>query len=121
MKDGLYNRAAYGLPAGAAERFAGGRVPLVYAAHAYEESKADRYGVAALPDAIEIAHEDVVEVQVDGGQPVKAVVRFPYDDVLDLVLVLKVDQSIGFFVKTVWFNRADDKHRTLRLAPYSHP
>lgn len=122
MKDGLYNRAAYGLPAGAAERFAHPVAELVFGAHAYEESKADRYGVAALPDSIEIALEDVVEVQVENFQPAKAVVRFPYDDVLDLVLVLRPNGKPNrFFVKTVWFNRADDKHRTLRLAPYSRP
>jgi hypothetical protein len=122
MKDGLYNRGAYGLPSGAAERFAAPVAELIFGAHAYEESKADRYGVATLPDSIEIAPQDVVEVQVEAGQPAKAVVRFPYDDNLDLVLVLRPNgKSNRFFVKTVWFNQASDKHRTLRLAPYSRP
>ena len=122
MKDGLYNRKAYGLPAGAAEAFVGARVELHYAAHAYEESKADLNGVAALPGSIEIIADDVVEVQIERGHPAKAIVRFPYDDVLDLVFVLKPISPAGhFFVKTVWFNRADDKHRSLRLAPYARP
>lgn len=122
MKDGLYNRGAYGLPAGAAEVFAWARAELHYSVHAYAESHADRYGVPALPGSIEVVADDVVEVQVEGGQPVKGIVRFPYDDKLDLVFVLKVLNRPGeFFVKTVWFNQASDKHRSLRLAPYSKP
>jgi hypothetical protein len=122
MKDGLYNRKAYGLPAGAAEVFVAPAVDLDYAAHAYAESKADRYGVAELPGSIEVIAGDVVEVEVRGERPVKAVIRFPYDDNLDLVLVLIVlSNRRSFFVKTVWFNQASDNHRTLRLAPYSRP
>jgi hypothetical protein len=90
--------------------------------HAYAESHADRYGVPALPGSIEIAAEDVVEVQIENGGAAKAIVRFPYDDNMDLVFVLKPISPVGhFFVKTIWFNRASDKHRTLRLAPYSRP
>ena len=122
MKDGLYNRGAYGLPAGAAEVFSAPRVELHYGMHAHAESHADRYGVAALPGSIEIIADDVVEVQVEQGEATKAIVRFPYDDKLDLVFVLKSISPAGhFFVKTVWFNQASDKHRSLRLAPYSKP
>lgn len=118
MKNGLYNRAAYGLPSGAAERFSGARVELMYGAHAYQESHADRYGIAELPGSIEILPQDVVEVQVENFTPVKAIVRFPYDDRLVLV---PQPNARTFFVKTVWFNQASDSHRTLRLAPYSRP
>jgi hypothetical protein len=121
MKDGLYNRGAYGLPSGAAEVFAATIATLDYANHALEESRADRYGIAELPGSLEIQSGDVVEVEVRGGSPVKAVVRFPYDEKLDLVLVLLPRTAARYFVKTVWFNQLSDKHRTLRLAPYSRP
>lgn len=124
MKDGLYNRAAYGLPAGAAEVFAHPVANLAYGPHSLAESREDRYGVADLPGSIEILAEDVVEVQVLNGRPIKAVVRFPYDDALDLVLVLvnvSLANTVNLFVKTCWFNQASDKHKTLRLAPYSKP
>lgn len=120
MKNGLYNVGAYGLPAGAVDRFAAPVVSLEYGNHAFRESREDRYGIADLPGSIEIAPEDVVEVLVENFQPAKAVVRFPYDDRMDLVLVV-IPRGEKLFVKTVWFNLASDNHRTLRLAPYSKP
>jgi hypothetical protein len=119
MKNGLFNVGAYGLPAGAAEGLVG-RIKLQYGLHAFRASRDDRYGRADLPDEIEPQAGDVVEVEVANGNPVKAVIRYPYDDVLDLVLVV-IPGAFNYFVKTVWFNAASDNHRTLRLAPYSRP
>ena len=119
MKDGLYNRGAYGLPAGAAEGLAGS-ITLEYSAHARQESRADRYGIAELPEGIILEAEDVIEVEVFQSAVCKAVVRFPYDDKLDLVLVV-IPKLTNYFVKTCWFNQASDNHKTLRLAPYSRP
>lgn len=119
FKNGLFNRRAYGLPVGAAEMLAG-QIRLSYGLHARIEAHADRYGVAELPEGIEILAEDVVEVQVELGSVSKAVIRFPYDDLLDLVLVV-IPGLQQYFVKTCWFNRVSDNHKTLRLAPYSRP
>lgn len=117
IKDGLFNRRAYGLPAGAAEGLAG-NVVLNYSAHARQEAHADRYGVAELPDGIELESQDVVEVEVFQGAVCKAVVRFPYSDDLDLVLVV-VPGIKNYFVKTCWFNRANDNHKSLDRSKYN--
>lgn len=96
-------------------------VDLHFGPHAMSEAKADRYGVAELPRSIELVAEDVVELEVAAGKVAKLIVRYPYDDQLDLVLVLRPGKNSEFFVKTCWFNRVSDNHRTLRLAPYSRP
>jgi len=120
MKDGLYNRGVYGLPAGVAEKFVAPVIDLHYARHAYEESKADRYGVPELPSQIELVAQDVVEVLVQLGNVAKLIVRYPYDDKLDLVLVLVplANAPRNFFVKTLWFRTSIARSR---LAPYSRP
>lgn len=119
MKNGLYNRRAYGLPAGAAEGIVG-RLKLRYGSHAFRAGRDDRYGLADLPEEIEPVAADVVELEVFSGAVCKAVIRYPYDEELDLVLVV-IPRASDCFVKTVWFNRVSDTHKTLRLAPYSKP
>lgn len=119
MKDGLYNKAL-GLPAGAALLWAG-RLELQYANHAQAERNAENYGSAELFSSADFESKDVVEVQVQNGQPVKAVVRFPYSDNLDLCMVINTPASGRAFVRTVWFNAVDDKHHTLNRSLYNRP
>lgn len=119
MNDGLYHRNL-GLPAGAASLW-DGVLDLQYSAHAQAESRGDRYGKLPLFPSVEFEAGDVVEVQVEAGRPVKAVLRVPLDDSRDLVYVLSRPVSGRSFVRTVWCNRANDNHRTLDSSKYVKP
>lgn len=109
-----------GLPQGAAALWHG-LINLRYGSHAQNEANRDRYGKAELFGSAEFCAADVVEIEVKAGQPVKAVLRFPYDDTLDLVMVLTTPLRGEAFVKTVWFNEAADNHQTLDRSKYRKP
>ena len=117
--DGLYNRAL-GLPQGAAQLFSG-RFILDYSSHAKAASQNDRYGRFELLPAEDIKPEYVVEVQVEFGRAVKAVVRVPYDEEMDLVLVLNRPEGSRAFVKTAWLNSRRDRHSTLNVRNVRRP
>ena len=119
MLDGKYHKQL-GLPKGSAELWAG-RLQLRYGNHAQSEADVDRYGRAELFGEAEFEAADVVEVEVAQGQPVKAVLRFPYDDDKDLVMVLQRPERSVSFVRTVWFNLVSDKHRSLDHSKYRKP
>lgn len=119
MKNGLFNRGAYGLPAGAPEVFAGLH-QLIYAKHAAEAVKEEQIR-AILPRRIVILPEDVVEIEVVNSQPVKAVIRWPWDDHQDLCLVLQTPSKGSAFVRTVWFNTVTDQHYTLNRSCFARP
>jgi hypothetical protein len=115
--DGTYHRDL-GLPKGAAERWAG-HLSLRYGSHAQLAAESDRYGKLPLPEVLDFEPGDVVEVTVEGGKAVKAVLRFPLDDApYDLVLVAERPEAGTAFVKTVWANLASDKHNTRNRAAY---
>jgi hypothetical protein len=119
MNDGLYHRNL-GLPAGAASLW-DGVLDLQYSAHAQQESRQDRNGALPLFPNVEFQASDVVEVQVERGEAVKAVLRVPMDDSRDLVYVLSRPAAGRAFVRTVWCNRANDNHRTLDSSKYVKP
>lgn len=87
---------------------------LRYGAHAQQEALKD--GVEDLPYELPSWYR-VVEVEVVDGKVSKWVVRTALDQDRDLVLVVVADG----FVKTVWTNRADDNHTTLRRSRYTKP
>lgn len=117
LRDGRYHKEL-GLPAGSASLWAG-RLQLRYGHHAQSEADVDRYGRAELFTEGDFEAADVVEVEVVQGQPVKAVLRFPYDDHKDLVMVLQRPEHGVSFVRTVWFNRANDNHKSLDRSKYN--
>jgi hypothetical protein len=123
MRDGLYNRGAYGLPKGAADTFTG-RQFLDYAKHAKDAIK-DELTREGLPGQIDIEAGDVVEVLVLNNDVIKAVIRWPFDDVQDLCLVIEPARSPAargcVFVRTVWFNAVSDTHAPLNKTVFSHP
>lgn len=120
MRDGLYNAAVW-MPAELTVPFEGAIVPT-YSAHALEESRNDRYGRVALPCTLDVYTDDVVEVEVRDGKPVKAVIRQPLDDRRDVVCVVNFPEvtktSRVSFVRTVWINKANDAHKTLKRSLY---
>jgi|SRR5579859_194894 len=115
--DGKYHRDAGGLPRQALRQFCG-RLNLRWSHHAQREASVDRYGRAEEFGSGEFELADFFEVTVEGGKIVWAVCRYPYDDNKDLVMVLGRPQNGEAFVKTVWFNLASDKHKTLRKEQY---
>lgn len=73
----------------------------------------DRYGQIQLPSQITVHSDEIVELEIERGLPVKAVVRKWYTNDLDVVLVL-VDQCAAagvVVVKSCWINERGDKHK----------
>ena len=93
-------------------------IRLRYGGHARQEAMIDRYGDLKLPDVIDIRKGDLFEVGVTGNTVTKMAVRMPYDDRIDLIIVFKPRDG---FVKTVWANEKNDKHRTLNRSRYIDP
>lgn len=92
---------------------------LKYSLHALEAAKSDRYGKMKLPERVVIPRNYIVEVATDNNIDVnKIVFRIPYEyrEDLDLCLVVIPETQ---FVKTVWFNKATDTHKTLDIEKYS--
>lgn len=117
IKDGRYHKLL-GLPAGAAQLWAG-KLNLRWGHHAQKEADADRYGKVEQFSAGEFEASDIVEVTMEAGVPVWGVARYPYSDDLDLVMVLGAPVRGEAFVKTVWFNRANDNHKSLDRSKYN--
>lgn len=92
-----------------------------YSNHAIRASKDDRYGkVKTLPRLLNMAVCDLVEIEVTDSEVTKAVVRFPYSPDLDLIIVFMPTHPLNL-VKTVWFNKKSDKHKTLQHWKYDKP
>ena len=116
MKDGTYHKK-FGFPTDALIHWVG-RFDLAYSEHALRAAKTDRYGEVPLYDWAEFEAIDVVEVTVENGAAVKAVLRAPLD-YRDIVFVLaKIPGSKSLLVKTVWFNLHTDQHKTLNERAY---
>lgn len=95
---------------------------LRYGPHALDAAENDRYGDLRphLPRMLDLGDPDlsIVEVEVlrkgDNASISKRVVRYPVSNKLTLVLVVTADG----FVRTVWGNRTDDNHKTLKRSLY---
>lgn len=113
MVTGVFNKAVF---APACFFAADDVIRVTYTQHARRAAQEDRYGdlTRHLRNYIDMQFVEVVEVEVRRGEIVKRVIRVPIDDDLDLVMVITSD----FTVKTVWGNRATDKHSTLRAAQF---
>ncbi len=105
-----------------------GALSLYYTPHARDAANEDRCGPVKLDHLVTVQTQDVVEVTMnESGEPEKAVVRVPSTSPgLDIVLVLMVPKFAGGWahagkvslVKTVWFNKSTDTHRTLDTSRY---
>lgn len=93
-------------------------IRLRYGGHSREEAMADRYGKLKLPAIVDVRKGDIFEIGVVGDTVTKMAVRFPYDDKIDLVIVL---QPADGFVRTVWANTKGDTHKSLNLSKYADP
>jgi antitoxin component of MazEF toxin-antitoxin module len=95
-----------------------GTYRLEYSNHAKRASYDDRYGQMTLPTTLDVDDSKLIEIEVENDKVIKCVYRTRYDDTLDLIIVMIPQKS---FVKTVWFNRSDDKHSTLQRWKYRRP
>ena len=102
-----------GLPAGLAMPYAG--LTLRYGFHA-QDRQAEKIHDAALPKTLPNGFT-VIEAESVRGKATKWVVRFPFNAVDDLVLVVTADG----FVKTLWTNKKSDLHKSLNRSAYLKP
>lgn len=89
---------------------------LRYTWHARQASKDDRYGQIDLPAVFDTRNASLIEAKYKGKQLWRTLWRQPYRDGLDLNMVLEPDTGK---VITVWLNRSDDQHSTLREEEYA--
>ena len=123
MSSNLYHKEI-GLPKGATNPWCDLPIRLVYSEHAKQAASNDRYGAVPLYGEIEFAPAEIIEVEYVDRKPVKAVCRIPSEDYshLDIVLVLNApDLGQNAIVRTVWYNRRNDNHRTLNRHLYKKP
>ena len=92
-------------------------VNLHWTRHAERARLDDRYGNIPHVPVLDLGQCNVIEVGLTGRKVEKVVVRTPFDDYYDLVFVL-IPQSGAWIVKTVWYNQANDTHKTLDRSKY---
>ena len=115
-----------------------GKYDLKPTQHAKDESKSDEHGNFNLPSEIRLTKEmyerdpheavasqegektlpHVFEITTFKDQIIKVGVRMHYDSERDLVLVIKLGNSI---VKTAWTIRKDNTHEDLNHSRYAKP
>lgn len=73
-----------------------------------------------VPSTMRVEYKEIVEVELDDESNAvsKVVIRRPYDDKRDVVLVLIPYDDGTAIVKTVWCNLKNDNHMTLNLTRY---
>lgn len=109
----LYHRDI-GIPSSLPQPAPGTR--LGYTNHAIAAAAQDGLPRGYLPATLPTVF-DLIEVEALGDRPVKWVVRFPLSDFNGWNIVLAV--SWDGVVRTVWFNRSDDTHKTLDHSRYT--
>ena len=127
MKDGLYHNSM-GFPAGALLPWLG-CLRLSHTRHSAEQClrpECRRWvkgGVIVMAEGenLCIETEDIIEVEVAGGVPVKALVRLQYDDISDVCFALCAPDRGVARCKTLWTLNARDNHKTLDLSKYIKP
>ena len=84
---------------------------LSYTYHALDAAKTDRYGVIELPESINLADYEIVELEIADGKPRKILIRGHYDSSRDLTMAILLRDNR---VLTVWSNLKGDDHKSLR-------
>lgn len=120
IPDGLYHKQM-GLPPSVVEQVCQ-FWSMVVGQHALEASNSDRYGKITIPSHVDVKPEMIVELEIKGDKWQKAVIRLPHPGgkVDDIVIAFCAYSDIPgtALVKTVWLNRATDKHYTLDHRKY---
>lgn len=126
IRDGLYH-ADIGLPWALLPSALSTAKDLEYGPHARSAAISDRCGrLTAAPLRRALHPSEIFEVEVEQGEVVKVCARLSdgfqaeaYAPV-DLILVLTPSRrnAGSWFVKTLWFNFRNDKHKTLDRSKY---
>ena len=101
-------------------------VRLVYSPHAKTACFDDRYGTIPELETLDLSKADLIEIEMANGKCTKYLYRAPLPDLvrgqeLDVCIALDPVSKLEWRVKTVWFNRRDDLHRTLDKSKYQTP
>ena len=95
---------------------------LEYSHHAQKAALDDRYGHIDLPPRINLDKMKLIEVGVENGRVSKFLYRGELDDDRDICIVaIPKPKGQKWFVKTVWINESNDKHRSLDASKYLKP
>ncbi len=97
-----------------------GKFVLNYSDHALQEKKKDKFGEISLPEMLDTEKAEVVEVELDKLGVSKIVYRAPMDNYRDISLAI-IPGKKTMFVKTVWSNIWNDRHKTLNTSRYAKP
>lgn len=127
MKNGLFHKSL-GFPAGATTPWLG-VIAIRHTGHSSAQClrpECRRWvkgGVINIPEGeqLDIDAESIIEVEIAGGRPVKALVRLQYDDNSDICFALLAPEFRQAICKTLWTLNANDHHRTLDLSKYVKP
>jgi hypothetical protein len=111
----LYHTEVY-LPEKIKEQLPKEKISLRYSNHAKRACRNDRYGNIPEMKAVYPKYAKVIEVETEAGQPIKSVYRLPFNQDLDICLVVLIETGL---VKTVWLNSKDDSHKTLDTNKYA--
>src|SRR6266581_7645848 len=105
MKDGLYHKSL-GFPSYGHLPFLG-EIVVELSLHAREQRSFDD-GIIFIMDQenIVVEKQDIVELEISGGRPVKAVIRLAYSDAQDICFVVLAPIRGRAVCKTVWLNSA---------------
>jgi len=127
VKNGLFHKSL-GFPAGAAAPWLG-VITLRHTGHSSAQCSRPecrrwvKGGVINIPDGeqLDIDADSIIEIEIAGGRPVKALVRLQYDDNSDICFALLAPEFRTAVCKTLWTLNANDHHRTLDLSKYLKP
>lgn len=92
---------------------------LRYSGHARKEARKETLELG-LPNRLDTQEATLIEIETDNGVVIKGVYRQKYLGKKDLIIVVSMVEY-PWVVKTVWMNRCDDKHSTLRKGRYVQP
>lgn len=87
-----------------------------YTRHALNAAQGDRYGKIDLPKVFDSRKASLIEAKYQGEKIWRTLWRQPYNEELDLNIVIEPDTAK---VITVWLNRHDDQHASLREEEYA--
>jgi hypothetical protein len=127
MKNGLFHKSL-GFPVGALQPWLG-VIAIQHTSHSAAQCfrpECRRWvkgGVINIPDgeSLDVQAEDIIEIEVSDGKPVKALVRLQYDDHSDVCFALLAPVAGRSLCKTLWTLDAKDHHRTLDVSKYVCP
>ena len=87
-----------------------------YTRHARRSAVEDRYGKIELPTVFDSRKARLIEAKYKDGRVWRTLYRQPYNEDLDLNLVIEPDTRT---VVTVWLNENTDTHATLNEEEYA--